>query len=232
MIQVRPAAERGFADHGWLQTHHTFSFAHYYDPQYMGFRNLRVLNDDTVQPGEGFGTHGHRDMEIISYVVEGALEHRDSMGTGSVLRAGDVQRMTAGRGVTHSEFNHSKVDPLRFLQIWVLPEREGLEPEYEERNFSDKEKSGRLRLIVSPGGDEASLRIHHDTRVFASILEQGETVEHVLEPGRHAWIQVVEGELDLDGNALGRGDGASVSGEKVLRIEGRDRVEFLLFDLA
>jgi redox-sensitive bicupin YhaK (pirin superfamily) len=231
MIRIRPAAERGHADHGWLNTYHTFSFASYHDPSHMGFRSLRVINDDTVQPGKGFGTHRHEDMEIISYVVDGALEHKDSMGIGSVLSPGDVQRMSAGRGVTHSEFNHSKSDPLRFLQIWVLPESKGIKPGYEERRFDEKEKLGRLRLIVSPEGENDSLRIHQDVRVYASILEKGDDVQHELEAGRHAWIQVVRGRVALNGHELGRGDGAAVSDETRLTLEGLETAEFLIFDL-
>ena len=231
MITRRPAEERGHADHGWLDTYHTFSFATYQDPENMGFRTLRVMNDDTVQPGMGFGTHGHENMEIVSYVLEGALEHKDSMGGGSVLRPGDVQRMTAGSGLTHSEFNHSREEILRFLQIWILPAETGLDPSYEEKQFSPDEKRGRLRLIVSPGGRDASLRIHQDVEIYASILSAGERVEHELERGRHAWIQVARGSVAVNGLALGRGDGAAVSEEQSLVLEGVDEGEFLLFDL-
>jgi redox-sensitive bicupin YhaK (pirin superfamily) len=231
MITKRAAGDRGHANHGWLDTYHTFSFAHYHDPEHMGFRMLRVLNDDTVRAGQGFGTHGHRDMEIISYVVEGALEHRDSMGTGSVLRPGDVQRMSAGRGVTHSEFNHSQDETLRFLQIWVWPESNGLDPEYEEKHFAQDDKQGRLRLVVSPDGRDGSLRIHQDVRVYASVLEGDGQVQHELAPGRHAWVQMVHGRLELNGQELGRGDGASISEESILKLKGIQEAEFLLFDL-
>lgn len=231
MIQIRRAAERGHANHGWLNSHHTFSFARYHDPKYMGFKTLRVLNDDTVQPGQGFGTHSHQDMEIISYVVDGAMEHKDSMGTGSVLQPGDVQRMSAGRGVTHSEFNHSPTEPLRFLQIWVLPESEGIDPSYEERHFAETEKRSRLRLIVSPDGEEGSLRIHQDVRVYASILAKSESVEHEISSGRHAWVQVVQGSLSLNGDELHEGDGAAVSDLAQLSFEGVEEAEFLIFDL-
>ncbi len=231
MIQIRRAAERGHANHGWLNSHHTFSFARYHDPKYMGFKTLRVLNDDTVQPGQGFGTHSHQDMEIISYVVNGAMEHKDSMGTGSVLQPGDVQRMSAGRGVTHSEFNHSPTEPLRFLQIWVLPESEGIDPSYEERHFAETEKRSRLRLIVSPDGEEGSLRIHQDVRVYASILAKSESVEHEISSGRHAWVQVVQGSLSLNGDELHEGDGAAVSDLAQLSFEGVEEAEFLIFDL-
>jgi redox-sensitive bicupin YhaK (pirin superfamily) len=231
MIRIRPTGERGHADHGWLSTYHTFSFAGYFDPNHMGFRSLRVINDDTVQPGQGFDTHSHKDMEIISYVVDGALEHRDSMGTGSVLRAGDVQRMSAGRGVRHSEFNHSKSDLLRFLQIWIHPEGKGIEPGYEEKRFDEEEKRGRLRLIVSPDGSGDSLRIHQDVRVYATVLESGDVVRLELAPDRHAWVQVVRGRVALNGAELGRGDGAAVSDETRLHLEGLETAEVLLFDL-
>jgi redox-sensitive bicupin YhaK (pirin superfamily) len=231
MIRIRPAAERGHADHGWLDTHYTFSFAGYHDKDHMGFRTLRVINDDVVQPGRGFGTHGHEDMEIISYVIDGALEHKDSMGTGSVLRPGDVQRMSAGSGVTHSEFNHSPSDPLRLLQIWILPERDGIAPGYEEKRFEAAEKRGRLRLIVSPDGEDGSLRIHQDVRLFASILGDGEQVHHELAPGRHAWVQIVSGRIALNDVELGPGDGAAISDETRLALTGLETAEILLFDL-
>lgn len=232
MIRHRPARERGHADHGWLRTWHTFSFADYHDPAHMGFRALRVINDDIIAAGQGFGTHGHRDMEIVTYIVEGELEHRDSLGTGSVLRPGDVQRMSAGRGVLHSEFNHSPSQDLRLLQIWLRPAREGGEPGYEERHFPDEEKRGRLRLIVAPDGAEGALRIGQDARLFAGILAPGQSVTHEPAPGRHAWSQVVRGSLDLNGLVLGAGDGAAVSDEERLVLGGREETEFLLFDLA
>jgi quercetin 2,3-dioxygenase len=191
MIRVRRSEDRGHADHGWLVSHHTFSFSSYQDPAHMGFRALRVLNDDRVVPGQGFGTHPHSDFEIISYVVEGALEHQDSMGNGSVIQAGDVQRMTAGTGVTHSEFNHSKTESVRFLQIWVVPERRGLTPGYEQRRFGDDDKRDRLRLVVSPEGKDGSLRLHQDVSLYASLLGAGKRVRHELNPGRHGWIQVM-----------------------------------------
>lgn len=232
MITKRPAAERGHANHGWLDSHHTFSFADYYDPEHMGFRQMRVLNDDTVQPGQGFGTHGHRDMEIVSYVLEGALEHRDSMGTGSVLRAGDVQRMTAGTGVTHSEFNHSSDETLRFLQIWILPERRGLTPGYEERTVPAAEKQNTLRRIVSPDGGDGALKIHQDVTIYASRLDAGASVQHRLQPGRHAWVQVASGAITLNGETLSRGDGAAIRDESTLTLTGVKDSELLLFDLA
>jgi hypothetical protein len=231
MLRKRGAAERGHAHHGWLDTRHTFSFAGYHHPEHMGFRVLRVLNDDRVAPGEGFGTHGHRDMEIVSYVLEGALEHRDSMGTGSVLRYGDVQRMTAGRGVTHSEFNSSSIEPVHFLQIWILPERRGLDPVYEERRFSPTEKQGVLRRIVSRGGEGGALSIHQDVAVYASILRSGDQVEHVLNPGRHAWVQVATGGVRVNGVELSEGDGLALSEEPRVQLEGSGEGEILLFDL-
>jgi redox-sensitive bicupin YhaK (pirin superfamily) len=232
MIRHRPARERGHADHGWLSTWHTFSFAGYHDPAHMGFRALRVINDDIIRAGGGFGQHGHRDMEIVTYVVEGELEHRDSLGTGSVLRPGDVQRMSAGHGVRHSEFNHAADSDLRLLQIWLLPQREGAEPGYEERHFPAGDKRGRLRLIVDPQGQDGALRIGQDARIHACILTAGQAVTHEPAPGRHTWLQVVDGSLDLNGLSLAAGDGAAASDEERLVITGRDGAEFLLFDLA
>lgn len=231
MIQVRPAEERGHADFGWLNSRHSFSFGRYYDPQHMGFGPLRVINDDLVEPGKGFGTHDHADMEIISYVVDGALEHKDSLGTGSVIRPGDVQRMSAGRGIRHSEFNPSKTDPVRFLQIWVLPELTGIEPGYEQKNFSDADKTGRLRLVASKGGRDGSLSLHQNVDLYASILKDGGQVSHRLAPGRRAWIQVVSGTLEVNGTKLGHGDGAAIAEETELAIAGAPEAEFLLFDM-
>ena len=232
MIRKRPARARGHANHGWLDTWHTFSFARYYDPEHMGFRDLRVINDDVVAPGAGFGTHPPDTMEIVTYVLEGALAHRDSLGTGSVLRPGDVQRMSAGTGVTHSEFNHSPDEPLRLLQIWILPAEQGIAPGYEEKHFAEDERRGRLRLIVSPDGRDGSLRIHQDVAVHASILEPGEVVAHELAAGRHAWVQVARGAVTLDGVQLAEGDGAAVSDTDRLTFAATARAEFLLFDLA
>lgn len=231
MILVRPASERGHADHGWLKAFHSFSFANYYDPEHMGFRTLRVLNDDSVQPGQGFGTHGHKDMEIITYVLDGALEHKDSMGTGSVLYPGDVQRMSAGSGVTHSEFNHSQDEVLRLLQIWILPEKNGIEPGYEEKHFSAEEKRGRLRLIASPDGQDGSLRIHQDVRVYGGLLEEGDRVLHDLPSGRHLWLQVARGRVQANGIELSQGDGLAISDESRLDLVGVGPGEILLFDL-
>jgi redox-sensitive bicupin YhaK (pirin superfamily) len=231
MIQVRRGADRGHFDHGWLNTYHTFSFADYYDPKHMGFRDLRVINEDRVRPGYGFPTHGHRDMEIISYVLEGALEHRDSIGTGSVIRPGDVQRMSAGTGVTHSEFNPSKEEGVHFLQIWILPERRAITPSYEQQTFTEAEKAGRLRVVASPDGRDGSVRIHQDVTVFASVLRDGERLSYELAPNRAAWVQVARGAVRLNGNLLEQGDGASATAEGSLEIVGDGEAEILLFDL-
>ena len=230
-IIVRRAAERGHGDHGWLDTWHTFSFSDYYDPRFMGFRVLRVINEDTVAPGGGFPTHGHRDMEIISYVLEGGLEHRDSLGTGSVIRPGDVQRMSAGTGVRHSEFNASRTAPVHFLQIWIEPAAAGIAPGYEQKAFAEADKRGRLRLVASPDGADGSVTIHQDARVYATRLEAGEEVEHKLAPGRHAWVQVTRGALTVGGRRLARGDGAAISGEPAVTLAGEPGTEALLFDL-
>ncbi len=232
MISVRRADERGHADHGWLDTRHTFSFADYHDPKYLGFRGLRVINEDRVQPGQGFPPHGHRDMEIVSYVLAGALEHKDSMGTGSVIRPGDVQRMSAGTGVRHSEYNHSKDEPVHFLQVWILPERRGLEPGYEQRHFSDADKRAGLRLIASREGTDGSVTIHADAKIYAAVVEQGQRLRHALAEHRHAWLQVARGAITLNDRPLVHGDGAAVSGEPALTIAGAERAEVLVFDLA
>jgi redox-sensitive bicupin YhaK (pirin superfamily) len=232
MITIRPANERGGADHGWLNTKHTFSFSDYYDPRHMGFRSLRVINEDRVEPGRGFGTHGHRDMEILSYVISGGLGHRDSMGKSEVIRPHEWQRMTAGTGVRHSEMNASKTEPVHFLQIWIMPEAEGIRPGYEQKLFAPEEKLGRLRLVASHDGREGSLKIHQDVSVYNALLKGGEMVEHRLEPGRHAWLQVVKGTVELNGTKLGAGDGAAVSEESTLTIRAGDDSEVILFDLA
>ncbi len=234
MITIRKASERGHFDHGWLDTRHTFSFADYHDPAHMGFRALRVVNEDRVRPGEGFPTHGHRDMEILSYVLSGALAHRDSTGGQGVLRPGEVQRMSAGTGVRHSEFNGSRDAPVHFLQIWILPDRDGAAPSYEQRAFPEGERRGRLRLVASPDGAEGSLRIGTDARVHATLLGDGERVRHALAPGRHGWVQVARGALSVNGVALEAGDGAAVSDEAELVLAGRgaELAEALLFDLA
>ena len=230
-IALRKAAERGHADHGWLDTWHTFSFSDYHDPRLMGFRALRVINEDFVAPGRGFPTHAHRDMEIITYVLEGALEHRDSLGTGSVIRPGEVQRMSAGTGVRHSEANPSASEPLHLLQIWIEPAKGGIEPGYEQKTFTDADKRGRLRLVASPEGGEGSVTIHQDARVYATVLGPGQQVVHSLAPGRHAWVHVARGALTLNGQHLTAGDGAAASKESSLTLIGEQDAEALLCDL-
>lgn len=234
MIEVRRSKERGYFDHGWLRTYHTFSFADYFDPKFMGFRSLRVINDDRVAPGMGFGTHGHRDMEIITYVLDGELAHKDSMGNGSVIVPGEVQRMSAGTGVRHSEFNNSKESEVHLLQIWVLPEREGLEPGYEQKFFSDDEKKGKLRVIASPDAREGSLKIHQDAALYAALLADGDKVEHKFSAGRSGWLHVARGEAYLGDQLLQAGDGAAITGEDSVRVTGSGErtSEILLFDLA
>jgi redox-sensitive bicupin YhaK (pirin superfamily) len=231
MIVKRPAAERGHFDHGWLDTSHTFSFAGYHDPAHMGFRTLRVINEDRVTGGKGFGAHSHSDMEIVTYVLEGALEHADSMGNRSVIVPGDVQRMSAGTGVTHSEFNPKPDQPVHFLQIWIVPNRRGLAPGYEQKAIPEKEERGVLRLVASRDGRDGSVTIHQDVDLYASRLAPGEHVEHALRPNRHAWLQMVSGTLDLNGTALAAGDGAAVTRETALKMTARAPTHFLLFDL-
>ena len=235
MIQVRRAKERGHADHGWLNTYHTFSFSDYYDRRFMGFRSLRVINEDWVQPGYGFPPHPHRDMEIITYVLEGSLEHKDSMGTGSVIRPGEVQKMSAGTGVRHSEFNHSKTEPVHLYQIWIMPEREGITPMYEQKAIPAPEKQGRLRLVASPvgGNGSSAVKLYQDAELYASELARGQTVEHSLGAGRYAWIQVARGAVNVNGQELKAGDGAAAAEESLLKIAGSaESSEVLLFDLA
>jgi redox-sensitive bicupin YhaK (pirin superfamily) len=232
MIRIRKSHERGHADHGWLDTYHTFSFADYYDPAHMGFRALRVINEDRVQPGQGFGAHGHKDMEIVTLVLEGALEHRDSLGNGSVLRPGELQRMTAGTGVRHSEFNPSDREGVHFYQIWLLPGRAGLEPGYEQRVFAEQEKRGRWRLVASPDGRDGSLTIHQDASLYLSELEDGQELTHQPRPGRHSWLQVLRGNVELNGRPLSAGDGAAFSDEPALTVKADGPSEVLLFDLA
>jgi redox-sensitive bicupin YhaK (pirin superfamily) len=232
MITIRHAKERGTANFGWLDSRHTFSFGEYYDPAQMGFGPLRVINEDRVSPGQGFGTHGHKDMEIISYVLEGALEHKDSIGTGSVIRPGDVQIMSAGSGIEHSEFNHSKTEPVHFLQIWVVPDRRGIAPRYEQKTFPDTEKRGRLRLVGSSAGRDGSVVVHQDVELFAALLNAGEKTTHAFAPGRKGWIQVIRGAVALDGHDLVAGDGAAVANEPVLAATAKvDNTEILVFDL-
>lgn len=227
---LRKANERGHAEHGWLDTYHTFSFADYYDPNWMGFRTLRVINDDLVMPGMGFGTHPHRDMEIITYVLSGALQHKDSMGNGRVIRPGEVQYMAAGTGVQHSEFNPSPDEAVHLLQIWILPDRKGLKPEYGERSMA-KAPTGRLNLVVSKSGREGSLTIHQDADLYLARLEPGNAVSHALKPGRHAWVHVAEGEVKLDGDMLKAGDAAALSDESAVQLAATKPSQVLLFDL-
>ena len=232
MIQVRKSQDRGHADHGWLNTYFSFSFADYYDPKHVHFRTLRVLNDDRVAPGEGFPTHPHRDMEIVAYVLEGALEHRDSMGTGSIIRPGDVQYMSAGSGVTHSEFNASDKEPVHLLQIWMFPEAQGLKPVYGQKTFSKEEKSGKLRLVASPDGRDGSVKIRQFNELYATVLSNGQSVRHELKPERHAYVHVARGSVTLNGTTLDAGDGAAISNEKAVELTGVADAEVLLFDLA
>ncbi len=232
MMHIRQSHERGHADHGWLDTYHTFSFADYYDSAHMGFRSLRVINEDRVQPGQGFGMHGHKDMEIVTLVLEGALEHKDSLGNGEVLRPGELQRMTAGTGVRHSEFNPSDQERVHLYQIWLLPSRAGLRPSYEQRAFGDAEKRGRLRLVASPDSRDGSLTINQDASLFLSLLDDGQQLTHEPRPGRHAWLQVLRGKVAVNGQPLSAGDGAAVSEEPVLTVKVAGPAEVLLFDLA
>ena len=231
MLNIRHANSRGHAAHGWLDSHHTFSFGDYYDPGHMGFRSLRVINEDRVAPRTGFGTHPHRDMEIITYVLSGQIEHRDSLGSVGLLRAGEVQRMTAGTGVLHSEKNQSD-EALHFLQIWILPERKGLTPSYEQKAFTEQERQGRFRLVVSPEGQDGALKVHQDMRLYSTLLNAGERAEHTLAPGRHAWLQVARGTGTLNGQPVQAGDGVAVSEESRLVLEASGPLEALLFDLA
>ena len=232
MLTVRKPGDRGTADLGWLYSRHTFSFGDYYDAKEMGFGPLRVINEDRVSPGQGFGTHGHKDMEIISYVLEGALEHKDSIGTGSVIRPGDVQVMSAGTGIRHSEFNHSKTEPVHFLQIWVVPDREGIAPRYEQKTLPDADKRRKLRLVGSSDGRDGSVVVHQDVRLFAALLNSGEQVTHALQSGRKGWLQIVRGAVTMNGHDLAAGDGAAVAGEPALTVTAKvDATEILMFDL-
>ncbi|MEW4488816.1 pirin family protein [Thalassoglobus sp. JC818] len=232
MLTVRKANDRGSADHGWLKTSHTFSFSTYHDPKHIHFRTLRVMNEDWVAPGEGFGTHPHKDMEIVTYVLEGALEHRDSMGNGEILRPGEFQRMTAGTGITHSEFNPSSDEPVHLYQIWIFPEEKGLEPSYEQKSFDDELMRNQLLRVASRSQQGGSLKIHQDAEIFLSRLDPGQSVEHPIAPGRHAWLQVLRGSVSLTGEELEAGDGVAVSDEASLAIHSSDSSEILLFDLA
>ena len=230
MIAIRKANERGHADHGWLNSYHTFSFANYHDPNWMGFRNLRVINDDTVAPGAGFGEHPHRDMEIISYVLDGALEHRDSMGNGRVIKPGEFQYMAAGTGVLHSEYNPSKRDPVHFLQVWIQPDTTGTKPAYGEKAYSSA-APGRLNLVASNSGRDGSLRINQDADLWLAKFSDSEALTYELKPERHAWVHVAEGSVELNGRKLSAGDGAAISEETKLRLAGSGKAQVLLFDL-
>jgi redox-sensitive bicupin YhaK (pirin superfamily) len=232
MIRVRKAAERGHFDHGWLDTYHTFSFGDYYDPAHLGFRSLRVINDDRVQPGQGFGMHGHRDMEIVTYVLDGALQHQDTLGNGSIMKAGELQRMTAGTGVRHSEFNPSDKEGVHLYQIWLLPQRKGLEPSYEQLAVGEEEKRGRFRLVASPDGVDGSLTIHQDARLYLASLSPGEGVAHEIDRGRAAWLQVLRGSVNVLGHDLAAGDGVAVTDENAIPVQAAVPSEVLLFDLA
>ncbi len=232
MITLRRSAERGHANHGWLDTRHTFSFADYHDPAHMGFRDLRVINEDRVQPSQGFGTHPHRDMEIVTYVLDGALQHRDSMGNGSMIRPGELQRMSAGTGVTHSEFNPSASEPVHLLQIWILPERNGMSPSYEQRTFPFDERRNQLLLVASRDGAGGALTVHQNVALYASRLDASAEVRHPLRPGRHAWLQVARGDVSLDRESLHAGDGAAISDQPEISIRADGPAEILLFDLA
>lgn len=231
MMTIRRSFERGIADHGWLNSHHTFSFGGYYDPKFMGFGPLRVINEDRVQPGEGFPTHGHSDMEIISYVIDGALEHKDTLGTGSVIRPGDVQRMSAGSGIRHSEYNHSREDKVHFLQIWIMPEKNGIAPSYEQVTYEDAEKTGAWRLVGSPDGRDGSVTIHQDVSLYATLLPKGESVEHRTDKERLIWVQAVKGEFTIGGETLAGGDGAAIAEQALITIEAVEDSEILLFDM-
>ncbi|MDB9509739.1 pirin family protein [Kamptonema animale CS-326] len=232
MIVIRKSEDRGHANHGWLDSYHSFSFANYYDPNQMGFRALRVINEDIVNPGRGFGTHGHQDMEIITYVLEGALEHKDSIGNGEVIKPGEVQRMSAGTGIQHSEFNQSKTDPVHLLQIWLLPDTKGLKPSYEQRDFDVAQHPGKLRLVAARDGRDGAVKVHQDVDLYAAVLEKNDRVSYSLQPKRHAWVQVARGGIVLNGLPLKHGDGAAISDESDIEIEAADKAEFLLFDLA
>ena len=232
MVNIRKSNERGHADHGWLDTRFTFSFADYHDPKHVQFRTLRVMNDDRIAGGGGFPTHPHRDMEIVTYVLEGALAHKDSMGNGSTIKPGDVQYMSAGTGVAHSEFNASKTAPVHMYQIWMFPDKTGYTPTYDQKHFSAAEKRGKLRLVVSPDGRDGSVKIRQGNELYATVLAPGESVKHALQPERHAYVQVARGSVTLNGNKLAIGDGAAISQEKALELTGVEDAEVLLFDLA
>jgi redox-sensitive bicupin YhaK (pirin superfamily) len=232
MITLRPGSDRGHANHGWLDSYHTFSFANYYDPEYMGFRALRVINEDRINPGKGFGAHGHRDMEILTYVLEGALEHKDSLGNGAIITPGEVQRMSAGTGIVHSEFNPSKTDSVHLLQIWILPNQQGLEPSYEQRMFPLAERQSQLRLIAAGDARDGAVKIYQDVDLYSSVLQVGDRLSYQLQPNRYGWLQVARGTANLNGQALQAGDGVAVNEAELLKITTDDGAEILLFDLA
>jgi quercetin 2,3-dioxygenase len=232
MLTIRPAQERGIANFGWLDSRHTFSFGEYHDPNHMGFADLRVINEDKVAPEKGFPTHGHRDMEIVTYVLEGALEHKDSIGTGSVIRSGDVQRMSAGTGIQHSEYNASNSEPVHLLQIWILPEQKGIEPGYEQKNFAVAEKQGKLKLVGSRNGRDGSITIHQDIDLYAAALSEGDSVSYTFTPNRVGWVQVARGEVQLNSQTLSAGDGVAIAQESLIRLQGvAQNAEVLLFDM-
>ncbi|WP_373649697.1 pirin family protein [Schlesneria sp. DSM 10557] len=231
MLQIRKSNDRGHANHGWLNTYHTFSFASYRDPRHMGFRSLRVMNEDWVDPGQGFGTHPHQDMEIVTYVLEGALEHKDSMGNGEVLRPGEFQRMTAGTGITHSEFNPSPTEPVHLYQIWLFPSEKGLEPSYEQRRFPESDRHNELQLVASPSGEHGSLLIHQDARIYLGNLDKGSQIHQQFASNRHAWLQVLRGSVTVNGQRLETSDGVAVSDEAELAIQAAENAEIMLFDL-
>jgi redox-sensitive bicupin YhaK (pirin superfamily) len=231
MIRIRKAEDRGHFNHGWLDTYHTFAFGSYDDPEHRRFRSLRVMNEDRIAPGQGFGTHPHRDMEIVTYVLSGALEHRDSMGSGEILRSGEFQRMSAGTGITHSELNPSSTEPVHLYQIWLLPERKGIEPSYEQKRFPESERRNRLQLVASPDGNDDSLTIHQDVRIYLATLDTAAMTGYSLDSGRHAWLQVLRGAVRVGGAALDTGDGAAFTGEPSLQIDAAQPAEIMLFDL-
>lgn len=231
MLEVRKSQERGHANHGWLKSAHSFSFAGYHDPEYMGFRALRVINEDRVAPGRGFDAHSHRDMEILSFVIDGALEHKDDMGNGSVIRPGELQLMRAGTGVTHSEFNHSESEPVHFLQIWIVPDTEGLSPAYDQKAFPREERTGKLKLVASPDGTDGSVHVHQDVSIYSAILESDDVLSHRLSTGRYAWVQVISGDLSVNGCAVSRGDGVAIAQKDEVSLAASSPAEILLFEL-
>jgi redox-sensitive bicupin YhaK (pirin superfamily) len=232
MLRIRRSADRGYFDHGWLKTHHTFSFSSYYDPKHVNFRSLRVMNEDFVAPGQGFGEHGHKDMEIVTYVLEGALQHKDSLGNGEILRPGEFQRMTAGKGIRHSEFNPSGSEAVHLYQIWLLPERPGLTPSYEQRAFDAAERDDRFRVVASPDARDGSLRIHQDATIHLATLSAGTTLPYAFAAGRHGWLQVLRGKVKIGSEALAEGDGLAISEEPRIDVASDGAAEVMLFDLA